>query len=202
MQPEPGSITRLIGELRAENPVAPAALWERFAQRMLALARHRLRHTPRRVADEDDVVVRAFERFLRGVQEGRFPKLNDRNDLWAVLFTLTARVASRQAEEARRLKHGGGKVRGDSALRDRDGEPIEIPDDDPGPDEEVILRDGLDHLLEALDDDELRRIALARLEGRTLPEIAELIGRSTMTVARRLALIRKIWEKNAFVQTP
>jgi RNA polymerase sigma factor (sigma-70 family) len=202
MQPEPGSITRLIAELRADNPVAPAALWERFARRMLALARQRLRHTPRRLADEDDVVVRAFERFLRGVHEGRFPRLNDRNDLWAVLFTLTVRVASRQAEEARRLKRGGGKVRGDSALRDRDGEPIEIPADDLGPDEEVILRDGLDHLLAALGDDELRRIALARLEGRTLPEIAELIGRSPMTVARRIALIRKTWEKIAFVLNP
>src|SRR5262249_43683710 len=160
------------------------------------------RHRRRVVSDEYDVVSRAFERFLRGVREGRFPRLDDRNDLWAVLFTLTARVASRQAEEALRLKHGGGKVRGDSALRDRDGEPIEMPGDDPRPDEEVILRDGLDHLLEALGDDELRRIALARLEGRTLPEIAELIGRSTMTVVRRCALIRKIWEQSTFVKNP
>jgi DNA-directed RNA polymerase specialized sigma24 family protein len=202
MPPEPGSITRLIGELRADNPVAHAVLWDRFAQRMLALARQRLRHTPRRLADEEDVVVGAFERFLRGVRDGRFPKLNDRNDLWAVLFTLTVRVASRQAEEVRRLKRGGGKVRGDSALHDRNGQPIEIPDDNPGPDEEVILRDGLDFLLAELDDDELRRIALARLEGHTLPEIAELIGRSPMTVARRFTLIRKIWENSTFMKNP
>jgi DNA-directed RNA polymerase specialized sigma24 family protein len=202
MKGEPDSISQLISQLRAGSPAAPATLWERFAQRMLALARQRLRHAPKRVADEDDVVVRAFERFLHGVRAGRFPRLNDRKDLWAVLFTLTTRAASRQVEDSLRPKHGGGKVRGDSALHDRDGVPIEIVGDDPGPDDEAALRDGMDRLLEALGDDELRQIALARLEGRTLPEVAELIGRSTMTVVRRLGLIREIWERTGLVKNP
>jgi DNA-directed RNA polymerase specialized sigma24 family protein len=202
MSPEPGSITQMILQLRAENPVAPAVLWERFAERMLALARQRLRGASKRVADEEDVVVCAFERFLGGVRAGRFPKLDDRNDLWAVLFTLTTRVASRQVQRDQRLKSGGGKVRGDSALHDRAGLPVEQPDGDPGPDVEAALRDAIDHLLEVLGDDELRQIALAHLEGRTLAEIANLIGRAPMTVVRRLKLIRKIWEKNGLVKNP
>jgi hypothetical protein len=172
MNSEPGSVSRLIEQLRADDSAAASALWERFAQRMLDLARQRLRHAPKRVADEEDVVVRAFERFLNGVRAGRFPRLNDRKDLWAILFTLTTRVASRQATDAFRPKHGGGKVRGDSALLDADGGPIEVPDDAPRPDEEVLLQDSLEHLLGILGDEELRRIALARLEGRTVLEIA------------------------------
>jgi len=76
---------------------------------MLHAARRRLAGASRRVADEEDVVVVAFERFLRGVREGRFPRLADRDDLWAILFTLTDRVALRQVRDQTREKRGGGE---------------------------------------------------------------------------------------------
>src|SRR4051812_5308568 len=96
MSPEPRSVTRWIDRLRQEDPPAAQALWERFHARMLTLARGRLHPGLRRVADEEDVVVVAFERFLRGVRQGRFPRLGDRDDLWAILFTLTTRQAAQQ----------------------------------------------------------------------------------------------------------
>jgi RNA polymerase sigma factor (sigma-70 family) len=195
MSPEPGSISRLIQRLRTETPEAVRALWERFAERMLALAHRRLGDAPRRVADEEDVVVQAFERFLHGVRAGRFPRLNDRDDLWAILFTLTTRIAAKQVRDEQRDKRGGGEVRGDSALRGRDGAPLDIADDDLNPAEAVILQDGLAHLLEALGDDQLRQIALARLEGHEHAEIARLIGRSVVTVERRLRLVRETWRQ-------
>src|SRR5262245_18150890 len=110
MSPEPGSITRLIERLQADDAGARRALWERFFARMLALARQRLGAGNRRVADEEDVVVVAFERFLRGVREERFPRLNDREDLWAILFTLTIRQAAQQVRDQGREKRGGGEV--------------------------------------------------------------------------------------------
>jgi len=190
MPPDPGSITRLIERLRGEAPEAARALWERFAERLLAVARRRLAGAPRRVADEEDVAVVAFERFLRGAREGRFPRLNDRDDLWAVLFTLTARQAAQQARDQARDKRGGGAVRGDSALGG-----AERADGEPGPDEAAAVRDQLGRLLAGLKDDELRTIALARLEGRPNAEIAGLIGRSVVTVERRLNLIRETWRQ-------
>ena len=99
MSDDPGSVTRLVLQLQAESPQAAAALWERFCARMLALARQRLGQGARRVADEEDVVVVAFERFLRGVRQGRFPRLADRDDLWAILFTLTTRQAAQQQRD-------------------------------------------------------------------------------------------------------
>src|SRR5262245_47307222 len=160
MSPDPGPITRLIERLRADAPEAARALWERFASRLLAVARQRLGAASRRVADEEDVAVVAFERFLRGARGGRFPRLNDRDDLWAILFTLTARQAAQQARDQGRDKRGGGEVRGDSALAG--AEPI---DDEPGPDEAAKVQDQLSRLLGGLKDDELRRIALCRLKG-------------------------------------
>jgi RNA polymerase sigma factor (sigma-70 family) len=190
MSSEPGSVTRLIRQLQAQTPEAAGALWERFAERMLALARQRLGPRARRVADEEDVVVVAFERFLLGVREGRFPLLADRDNLWAILFTLTTRQAGRQSLDQRREKRGGGAVRGDSALGD-----LDVADDAPAPDEEVMLQEGLARLLAALDDDELRRIALARLEGCSNAEIAAQTNRSEVTVERRLRLIRAAWRQ-------
>ena len=37
----------------------------------------------------EDVVVDAFDSLCRGVQAGRFPNLDDRDDLWQVLMLLT-----------------------------------------------------------------------------------------------------------------
>jgi DNA-directed RNA polymerase specialized sigma24 family protein len=95
MSPDSHSVTRWIERLKNDDPRAASALWDRFVQRMLAVARQRLGNASRRVADEEDVVLAAFERFHHGVAQGRFPRLNDRDDLWAILFTLTTRHAAR-----------------------------------------------------------------------------------------------------------
>jgi RNA polymerase sigma factor (sigma-70 family) len=181
------SVTHWIERLKADDPCAAGALWERFVERMLAVARQRLGHAPRRVADEEDVVVAAFERFHHGLRHGRFPRLNDRDDLWAILFTLTVRHAARQIRDQQRDKRGGGV---EQALGD-----AEPADDLPTPAEALLLQDNLVALLDALGDDSLRRIALARMEGYTNAEIAAQLGRSEVTVERRLRLIRAIWQQ-------
>lgn len=192
MAPDAHSVTRLIERLKDSDPGAAGALWERFAERMLAVARRRLRNAPRRVADEEDVVVVAFERFHHGVKQGRFPHLEDRDDLWALLFTLTTRHALRLLRDQQCDKRGGGRVRGDSALGDAE----ELAAGDPTPAQSLLLQDNLARLLDVLGDDSLRQIAMARLEGYSNAEIAQHIGRSEVTVERRLRLIRETWEQH------
>jgi RNA polymerase sigma factor (sigma-70 family) len=184
------SVSRWIERLKDADPRAAQVLWERFVERMLAVARQRMQ-TSRRVADEEDVVITAFERFLHGVQNGRFPRLNDRDDLWAVLLTLTSRHAARQIRDQNRDKRGGGEVRGDSALHSGANG---LVDEAPTPAEAMEIQENFAVLLDSLDDDSLRQIALARLEGYSNSEIARQIGRSEVTVERRLRLIRAIWD--------
>ncbi len=177
-----------LNRLHSSDPRAAQALWERLASRLLGLAQQQMRGTSRRVADEEDVVVRAFAAFLRAVQQGRLPRLDDRDDLWAVLFTFVQRAAVSQRREQTRQKRGGGEVRGDSALS---GEPV---DDEPSVEDLAAVRDQLEQLLAALDDDELREIVLLRLEGHTNAEIAGQLGWAVPTIERRLRLIRQTWE--------
>jgi hypothetical protein len=112
-----------IDRLKAGDSAAAQRLWEGYFQRLVALARGRLQGLPRRAADEEDVALSAFASFCRGVERGRFPQLQDREDLWKLLVVLTARKAAHLHRDERQQKRGGGAVRGESALLPAAGQP-------------------------------------------------------------------------------
>src|SRR5215471_16146961 len=89
-----GSVTRWIDGLRTGESVAARKLWETYFHRLVDLARKRLRALPRRAADEEDVALSAFDSFCRGAEQGRFPRLGDRDNLWDLLVLLTVRKAA------------------------------------------------------------------------------------------------------------
>jgi hypothetical protein len=103
-----GSVTHWIQLLQAGEDEAARAIWERYFRRLVGLARARLRGAKRRVANEEDVALSVFDSFCRGLEEGRFPNLEDRDNLWKVLVVLTARKALRLVQHERRQKRGGG----------------------------------------------------------------------------------------------
>ena len=65
-----GSITQWLEQVKQGDSLAVQTVWNRYYHRLIGLARKKLQDTPRRVADEDDVVAAAFDSFLRGVAEG------------------------------------------------------------------------------------------------------------------------------------
>src|SRR2546423_14922065 len=99
-----GSVTSWLNLLKRGEPAAAQPLWERYFPRLVALARTRLRGTPRRAADEEDVALSAFDSFCRHAGQGRFPQLADRDDLWQVVMMLAARQAGQLARHGSRLK--------------------------------------------------------------------------------------------------
>src|SRR5688572_81469 len=84
------SITRWLNELRDGDTKAAQPLWETYFRRLVQLANRRLHRAPRRAADEEDVALSAFKSFCMGVQQGKFPRLADRDDLWPLLVAITA----------------------------------------------------------------------------------------------------------------
>ena len=72
------SVTVWLEQLQAGDSAAAQQLWQRYVERLIRLANRKLGDLPRRVADEEDVVLSAFNDFLRGVEEGRFARLDDR----------------------------------------------------------------------------------------------------------------------------
>src|SRR5262245_49512469 len=99
------SVLRWLGRLQSGEESAARELWARYFGAMVALARAKLRGVSARAADEKDVALSACKSFCRAVKGGRYPKLADRNGLWALLVTITARKAiDLKRYEARRKR--------------------------------------------------------------------------------------------------
>jgi DNA-directed RNA polymerase specialized sigma24 family protein len=196
-----GSVTRLLRRLPDGDRAAIQQLWEGYFRRLVGLARPLLQRqgVPRAAADEEDVALSAFDSFCRGAERGRFPRLDDRDDLWQVLVLLTRRKAANLARHERRPKRGGGKVVQTSALpAGEDGEEgrafAGLIGREPEPQFAAQLAEECRRLLGLLGDGQLRRVALLKMEGYTNQEIADRVGRSLPTVERKLGRIRGIWE--------
>jgi DNA-directed RNA polymerase specialized sigma24 family protein len=193
----PGSVTAWIGRLKAGESAATGPLWQAYFTRLVGLARQHLRGLRGAAADEEDVALSAFDSFCRGAAAGRFPRLEDRDDLWQVLLLLTARKAVNLRQHARRRKRGGGRVVAASALGGDASEAdvlAEVLGREPTPELAAQAAEECQRLLDGLGDAGLRALAVAKMEGHTNREIARRLGRSLATVERKLALIRKIWE--------
>jgi DNA-directed RNA polymerase specialized sigma24 family protein len=191
--PSQGSVSAWIAELKAGDKQAAEHLWKAYFSRLVALARHKLRG-PRPAADEEDVAVSAFNSFFRAVQGRRFPRLDDRGDLWQILVMLTARKAYRLLKEDARPINGAGNVRPFSQFENEEGSIIEIIGREPTPQFAAQVVEEYRRLLDALRDKDLQAVAIAKMEGYANAEIADKLGVVERTVERRLKLIRSIWD--------
>lgn len=184
---ESGSVTVWLHQLKAGDPAAAKPLWDGCFGRLVALARTRLGARSRAAADEEDVALSAFHSFCRAVAVGRLPHLDDRDDLWQVLFILTARKAVGLIRHENREKRGGGQ------------KVFEIPDAltsaEPSPDLAAEVADECSRLLDCLPSEQLRQVAIWKLEGYSNAEIAVKLDRAIPTVEKKLAAIRTIWER-------
>jgi DNA-directed RNA polymerase specialized sigma24 family protein len=159
-------------------------LWERFFADMTIYARKRLRamHAPLGPADEEDAAARAFTKVCRGIERGQL-KLASRVDLTKVLWSATAREVFTILGRANAT---GGRANDDVLLG-------QVPDLALPPDLLLLAFDACQRLLELLQSDELRQVAVWKLAGHTNEAIAAKLGRSPATVERTLSQIRETW---------
>jgi DNA-directed RNA polymerase specialized sigma24 family protein len=194
-----GSVTAWIDQLRAGDRAAAQRLWQGYFQRLVSLARAKLRgRLPTAMADEEDVALSAFDSFCRGAEQGRFPQLHDRDDLWHLLLVITERKAIDLVEHERREKRGGGKVLHEGSLAgdSSTGPALDcLAGPEPTPEEAFQLAEEFRRILDALKDETLRAVALAKLDGYTNQEIADRLELAEPTIDRKLRRIRQTWEE-------
>jgi RNA polymerase sigma factor (sigma-70 family) len=196
-----GSVTLWIGRLREGDSRAAKQLWERYFRRLVGLARQKLQNTPRGAADEEDVALSAFDSFCRGAAQGRFPQLQDRDDLWQLLIAITAHKALDLVRRQGRQKRGGGAVLHQAipsspTSSSADAKGLErILSREPSPEFALQVAEECQRLLDLLGDDTLRWIALRKMEGYSNQEIAAQLGCAPRTVARKLRRIRTLWSQ-------
>jgi len=186
-----------LAHVKTGDSAAAQRLWERYLSALVQVARQRLAGSSQQVADAEDVVVVAFEKFLRYAQEGRFPRLDDRGDLWQVLLLVTEQAASDQRRRLTAVKRGGAVTHSFASARGPlhdSGSQWQPASPEPTPEFAVSAAEQCRRLLVVLDD-ELRAIALAKVQGLTNEEIATQQNISLRGVERKLGIIRKTWSR-------
>jgi DNA-directed RNA polymerase specialized sigma24 family protein len=175
-------------------------LWNAVYIQLAVLARQRLAKQNRRIADEDDVALSAVKSFIRAAEAGRLNTVQSADELWRVLITIMIRKSNLLRDYLNADKRGNGQIRGDSALA------VAVYDEKKGFDQ-LADPDHPEHLveslmgecrerIEALPDATLQQIALKRMEGHEVVDIATQLGIATATVKRKLARIRILWAED------
>ena len=152
----------------------------------------------RKAENEEDIVQQAFAQFFIQVQNGRFSKLDDRDDLWKVLAMLVDRRVTDLHRRRMSQKAGQGGIHTESIFFKQSelGGIDRMPALDPTPDLAIEFRDMLRNRLQDMDE-EYTRIALMKLEGYSNQEIANRLDCKLRTVERRLQKIRQRWDPDS-----
>lgn len=192
MTDSPETITVWFEQLRRGDPDAAAKLWDRFFDRLVIASRAQMRNANRRVADEEDIAAGVMAALCVCADRGKLPMIDDRESLWRMLLAWTRHDIADQIRDDRRIKRGGGHVRGESVFES--GEGIGgVADQVVEPELLVQIQEQYQKLLDTLPDDLLRTIAIRKLEGYRTPEIAAELGVTPRTIQRKLDLIRAHW---------
>jgi DNA-directed RNA polymerase specialized sigma24 family protein len=194
-----GSITELLQQLRdGEASTAQQALWDRYFRRLAGIARMKLAPVARRVRDEEDIALSTLDSFFQATEEGRYPEINDRTELWPLLAQIAVCKALKQTERELAKKRGGGVVRGESAVNELRWNNLvdaqagfdRFLSSEPTPDSVAELTDLVCTLMHKLENVTLRKVAQLKLSGHTNQEIADELEVSERTVERKLVRIR------------
>jgi DNA-directed RNA polymerase specialized sigma24 family protein len=190
------SVIHLIGQLEAGDEESAQQLWQEYFHRLVALARTKLHGNFRRTADEEDIALSAFASFCRGVEAGRFPKIQDRDNLWQSLFALVSRKSAHHHRDRQRQKRDDRRTLDEAALDQHSDGELDLNTlvgKEPTPEFAAEIAEECERQLMRLDDDGMRKIAAMKMEGFTNTEIAERLQLAPRTIERRLRLIRNIW---------
>jgi RNA polymerase sigma factor (sigma-70 family) len=192
------SVSQWIANLKEGRADAAQRLWERYAMRLVEIARRKLGNAPKGIADEEDIAQSVFQSVCRGAAAGRFEQVKDRDDLWWLLLAITKQKVVDHIRRETAQKRGTGRVQSEAILAanadDSKGFTLDqLVGEEPTPDFLVMLEEQNRRLLGLLRDDRLRQIAISRIEGYTVAEIAAELAVSTRSVERKLQLIRTKW---------
>jgi RNA polymerase sigma-70 factor (ECF subfamily) len=162
-------------------------IFDRFAQRLIGLARSRLDGVMRRKVDPEDVIQSAFKSFFRSTD--RPYQLDGWDSLWSLLARITLRKCGRRIRQFRTAQRDIRREVATGAAAEDSGRDWEALTREPSPSEAAVLAETVETLLRSLDERD-RQILVMSLQGYEIPEIAGQVGCTERTVYRVLHFIR------------
>lgn len=188
------SFAALMGRLKAGEDDAARVVFERFANRLMGLARKSLHGRLLQKVDPEDVVQSAYKSFFLGQREAGWD-FGGWDGLWGMLTLITLRKCAGRAEYysadkrdvKREMPPAHDSVSGavdDFAL-----------DREPQPEEAALLVETVESLFLAMNDADERAILELSLQGFTAAEIVEQTGRAERSVRRLRERTKKRLER-------
>ena len=194
MEPDSPEDRSLVDRWRAGDQDAARQLFDRYVERLVALARKRISNRLAARVDPDYIVQSVFRTFFGRVRAGQF-QIEHEEDLPKLLMRITVHKTLRQAEFHRAAKRDIGAEAG------QDGNPsdalAEMLAREPTPQETFYFLDQLEHFLANLNPQE-RQIVELRMQGFGTEEIAQRLGTYDRKVRRTLERIRGLAEQEGW----
>jgi DNA-directed RNA polymerase specialized sigma24 family protein len=188
-------ISHWISELKRGDADAAQHLWDNYFRQLTVLARNHVGGGARGGVSDEDVAQSVFKSLCLGARDGKFARLVDRHNLWALLVTMTANKSRDLMRREQALKRGGGHVLSQAALAGGQESLValeEIVGHEPTPEFAAQVAEQCECLLSRLNDVE-RQIAQLKLQGFNNLEIAQQVDCGLRTVERRLEAVRRAW---------
>ena len=181
---DPSTDLRLLEELHRGDEAAAAAVFERYFERLIALARSRL--SPRLAAriDPDDVVLSAYRSFFVRARAGDFEVAQGR-DLWRLLVEITLHKLYRQTG-----RHLAQRRSPQREMCDEAGAAAAAASREPSPEAVAAVADELAAVRDELSAEACEAFEL-RLQGYELEEIATALHTTKAVIRRRLDQVKQ-----------
>jgi RNA polymerase sigma-70 factor, ECF subfamily len=182
-RPEAGPSDRsLLARMREGSQDAATALYSRYAQRLLALARAKCGDDLSARVDAEDIVQSVFGSFFRGAAQGYYDAPSG-DEIWGLLLVMALNKIRAKGTHHRAAKRDVRRTIGGDSLSGG----LEPPATDEAAGS--MLRMVIDELLQKLPEGH-REVVRLRIEGYEVTEIAEKTGRSMRTTERVLQEFR------------
>ena len=188
---ESQNVSHWINLIKQGDSTASHRIWKLYFDRLVRAVRQRLYGQSRAISDEEDIVLSVFDSFYAAAEQGRFPDLSDRDDLWRLLLRMSARkVVDKRRHDQRQRRGGNVSIRSIDGGED-ESKIVEAIGSEPSPDMVLMMQESVEKLFSHLGVGQLQELAGAKLEGYSNADIARRFGCSERTIERRLHLIRE-----------
>jgi RNA polymerase sigma-70 factor, ECF subfamily len=188
---DPQTDRTLVHLWRGGDQEAAQKLFDRYVDRLVAVAKRRISERLAGRIDAEDVVQSVFRTFFVRAREGKF-QIKDPDDLCRLLARMTVHKTLRKVEHHTAAKRDAGAEVGQS--EDAQQRLSEFLDREPSPDAANSFLDELEHFLAQLKPEEQQILEL-RMQGHSTEEIAGQLKTYDRKVRRVMERIRGLAEQ-------
>jgi RNA polymerase sigma-70 factor (ECF subfamily) len=186
------SFPALMSRLRRGDPDAAREVFDRFARRLIGLARARLAERIDHKEDPEDVIQSVFRSFFLRQRAGEF-EIGGWDSLWSILALITLRKCHNRAAYYHAERRDIDREAGPSSPWEG-AAGWQVIDREPTPEEAAVLAETVEVVMRRLEPRD-RDVLACHLQGYSPEEISARVGRARRTVRRTLERIRRTLQR-------